>query len=50
MKNQFMGFVLSGRLRQVVLFTLCLQSREEGNAQESIQSSTPPDTKHHMGK
>ena len=29
---------------------LALKSREEGNSQESIQSSTSPDPEHHMGK
>ena len=27
-----------------------LQSKEEGKAQESIQSSTTPDPRHHMEK
>ena len=28
----------------------CFKSKEEGKDQESIQSSTTPDTEHHMGK
>ena len=44
----FIGIIY--RVFVVVLLLMSVQSKEEGNDQESIQSNTTPDLEHHMGK